>query len=643
MAGMIAKVFLSLLMFTSLAQATPAGLATVMSIYRDRQSAQQVIVRGYGVVVEINVIMPDHSTQRQYVIQTVSHLSQGGLDPGSFAYPLPASQRRTTPRLLVDLAVDNGNTRVFAHLSRQEPDPLFREIIQQTKTLPLIGSSFSESFRDRDLLVLAPGALPHRQIPAAVSLTYHYPSNKNPEIRFATLKLDDDWQMSHANGGIAIACPKSYPACAPEHLVSLSSDSKSPAAHTLSQRLIGLGAVNALYDSWLPFATNPGMSGLPVFRTDFMGRVVEILGLISGSSPLSHDTWLAKFEPMEMFAQFASEVNAAAARKEDPEIFLSEHFIWMMDRFSLTRVGQNGNFALLEAGFLDAGQAGSAPLRCSQGSGFRMDNGSGFRLDNGDLMCGGNFHHGQDFSTQLRGGQQELTAFMIVDNRLLTSFYPPTATGFGSYFELNNWQQSQKPYRLLEADQMQFGILSLNGKDQASLAVTQSMFTRFASPLYVFDTKAQSWSAKLRVTMLDKADPSRISVREDVSNLTLIPTFVSGVLSSVDVRIEGDLSGPLHKVIDYQHLRSDDSIFRLQQKVQTQSGEGILSLEGLLTSNPDFIRTPELTVQFPAEKQQGETPVMQLVISESDPEIKTLFLFTRGTKVFYFSVQKSDN
>lgn len=586
--------------------ATPAGLATVMSIYRNRETSKPVLVRGYGIVVEINLVLPGGRIERQYVIQTVSHLSQGGLDPGSRSSQIPENEIRKTPRLLIDLAVDQGNNRVFGHFMTQKFDPAFQEITKGKDVLPLIGSSYFESFRDRDLLILAPGSLPARQIPAAVSLTY-FANGAPPQIRFPPLRLEEDWRMSRLAGGLTIPCPKSYPACREESaLLSGASDLKTE----LAQRLSSSGFVKATYDAWIPVSTNPGMSGLPVFKSDTSGKVASVVGLVSGSSPQSFDTWLSEFDPVGLFRNYSSSPKSFMGSED---LSSAENFIWVMENYALARVGQNENFALQESGFeasLGKNEEGN-PLRCSHGSelrldhgsGFRIDNGSGFRVDNGDLVCGGGFHRGQDFQTQIRGGSPSQTAFMVMNSLNATMIYPPTASGFGAFFKEN---QNSKP------GDPNFKILSLDSQGQASLLLTEIEFSQFAQK--IFKKLGSIWTADLEIAEVNKTDASKMSVSESQGKVQLSPRFVEGKLRAVILRISGPRVGVIEREISYDNLRGQNSITLLLQKVQWAGGNGLLNLAGLLMQNPDSVAT-------------------------EDPRMKTLFVMSAGKTIFYFTVK----
>lgn len=630
--------FLFLFIAASFAQATPAGLAEVMSIYRDRQSGQEILVKGYGIVVEINLVMPDGHFERQYLIQTVSHVSQGGYENLHLSEPMPGDgEAHPVPKLLINIAKDEQNHRIFGHHSNVALEPEFKDVLKGEVPQPLIGSSFFESFRDRDLLILQTDHLPGKKIPAAVSLTYAQGNPKTPQsVKYRSLQLEDDWQRSRYEGGWTIVCPKVFPACTAEQKIEF----KDLPRGIFAQRLLKDGSARAEYDRWIPFATNPGMSGLPVFQTDAAGQTTGVLGLISGSSPQTRDAWLSGFDPQNLFERWISAVSSFQAQGKDYKVYGYGDFIWMMDQFSLNRVGKNlEGFTFQESGFLSS-QSSSAPFRCQHGSGFRIDNGSGFRIDNGDLICAGNFYHGQSFVTQLPGQKPRLTAFMMMDHPQMTLFFPPTATGFGYYFLQNNLDVYQKAYRVPPSNAMKFKVLSMKEDGSPSFFLTENEFKGFAKTIYNFVPSTQSWSADLEMTLLDKTLPQKFEMSEGRGRLVLKPLFERGLLVSVKVRIESPDLGIIEKVIEYQNLKLENSIAQLQQKVRISGGEGLLNLSGILMHNLDAVNSPDLDLELNQSKPKGDPSALVFRPSVGDRELKTVFSLSLGARIYYFTVRR---
>lgn len=608
--------------------AFPSGLAKVMSVYHDRETKEDLVISGYGLVVELKLVHSDGRTESQYVIQTVSHLSQGSYDTRPLTDPDAQGRRSPVPKLLAEIKTLDGKN-LFVHHRRTRINQIFSSLVEGKKTAPVIMSSYFENFRDADLLLLDV----QESLPVAVTIHIPTTGNEEPSSVVHPLQLPEDWMWSNVGENLSFPCPKSFRNCVPQKQIKAVGTAINP----MTKRLLSKGHINAEYDHWFPFVTDSGMSGLPVFEKTTSQSFSRVIGLISGSTPQTSDTWLTEFYPLRLYMRWDSAVESFQSRGESYQVYGWGDFIWMMSHQSLSRIGRNLN----GIGFQESRETpevnGLNRQRCNHGSGFRMDNGSGFRqdngsgfrMDNGESSCRPQWVRGQNFVTQQPGKSTSPTAMMIIDHPLLTLFLPPTATGMGYYFLQNNLDIRQQQFRVPLANRMQFNIFDTHG---ASLSKNE--FDRFAKTIYTSPNDGLHWEADLSISALDKSEADSVQISELPGKIKLTPHFKDSKLEKVEIEIKIADQEPLRKTIEYTNLQSENSIMSPFQNIDSQGKTATLGLAGILTHNPDFIDMPDLDMDVTVTSPRR----VQFHHSIGDEEIKTLFTLKKENIVYYMMV-----
>lgn len=607
--------------------ALPPGLARIHSVFTDRADGKPVLISGYGIVIEMSFKLPDGTEHSQFVIQTPSHLSQGGYDTGHASATSPDGSPKPVPKLLVELYLD-GEQKVFAHHSWTPLEKEFEPVVGGAVVQPLIASSYFESFRDLDLLIL-------EQVPknTPVVMKLSYTLNEagetlgTPGLKMWELNLADEWRWFRLSNTLAIPCPKSFASCTTDRFIQADGPIHSP----LSRRILNDGFVPGEYEFWVNFSAESGMSGLPVFKTDSNGTITGIVGLISGTDVHTGDTWLSQILPKVLFDRWIDAVRGFLQSNEIFKVYGFKDFIWMLSDGQLSRVGETMSGVRFQESKVD--DKFKSPRRCNRGSGFRMDNGSGFRFDTGESDCPTDLERGRTFLTQKPNERPHPTAFMVMDHSDLTLFFPPTATGMGYYFLQSDLDVIQQDLKIPADRAMQFKIVAQSESGDPTSSINAAEFGRFAKTIY--QPVGDTWQASLLATVVDR---SSATLTEKKAHVTLKPQFDSAQrLLSVSIHLQIEGGGSIQHKVDYANWSAKNSIANMYQNVKLKDCESLLNLEGLLMHNPDLMNIPDLDMTF-RNDVAVTADALEFVRNWGDPDLRTIFTLKSGSKVYYFSV-----
>lgn len=645
------KLLIIPLMLSSKAVALPTGIAEVYSTYTDTQTKEIYGIGGYGTVYKLNFALLDKPV---FVVQTASHLSQGGLF------------EEGVPRIAVRLPLKSGKT-ILAYPKSKSFSETLRGIVSGDELFPIIAGSYFANGKDSEVLILEPGEELEKELTHFVEMDISADnmgvSRINPEA-WALDPNDKTWRLKKIRDRVATICPTKFSTCA----IDDTTISSAPGDHRLFQLIGDLGLIQTEYD-WLIFSrTNQGMSGLPLIVSD--GESIDdraktgVLGAISSSSKISAETWVTYSDPANHYGQWLN-IRATSRSDSPPEWVGEQDIIWERVNGILRRRLTGLSHVYIEAeNSATSPVEGDAKSRCDNGGAFRFDNGGAFRFDNGSSLCDG------PVSADITSGFKVLRAdgsfynsnLLIIEHPSYTRIVAPTVAGmtlsqYTKDFELH-WRQQGLHTGMNFTEYLEderkvrwqpFKVLFNSFyKSETPTSADQEWLLKF-NPYakQLTSTKILKFTSPLGVAkVLRTRDGQNLS--KGKGQITLYPYVdVSDTLIGVFVHIHLEGKDLMRWVSFSQHPGLPaDQFFEPYIQVKLDGQPGMLELVGILTHNPDRMNIPELyptgrVVPVPQSALFVHQPLqysLELVKGDGDPSMCTIFTLHSEDATYYMYI-----
>lgn len=643
------------------AQALPQGIVEVYSAYTDVQNGNVKVVKGYGFIVKLVFDSTDAKGGHVFVIQTVSHLSQGGLGPDRL------------PRTAVKFKLNNGREVV----GRYGLAPLATELGPVTNGIEseamLLGSRFS-NVKDSELLIIDPGYRDRAHISELIEIGVERGQIISYEMKIdpsTMLESKDGWRVKKIRKDLGIICPVEFKSCSVDDGAVLGAGPMNHFSHLIKVE----GYIQTEYD-WLVFTrTEQGMSGLPV--VSFMesasnaghvkrfksGLVGSVMGAISSSSRQSDETWATFLDPL---ADFLSWMNAGgqSSALADVRVIGAEKVFWELEAGILRRklIGENHIYVEWSPDALP--DLNSAPKgRCENGGAFRHDNGGDLPGDPCGVTKMATGKGG--FKIADSTGRFSKSNLLIMSHPAHTRIVPATVAGMA----LSHYTKAFDSARLRAGGYA--GMTFTEYTDEVR-SVRWDPFRELYDSFY---RRAPVTGEDRDFLARQKVDVADLVVEKFTGQLNVSKVLRNGGAQVVSdaraqleilsvIRKDGELAGSFfklsfegHEISRWISFSEDRDIFRGEIQtfapyviVRFKGKPASLELAGMLSHNPDRMNIPDLRLNHvraitPAELPAGlKTPVhkfFEMKKIDGDVSIKTVFSLQTENETFYFSLAAS--
>jgi hypothetical protein len=591
----------------------PPGVVEVYSAYTDLTTHKVKIIRGYGIIIKLTFHEPG-GTKSIRLIQTVSHLSQGGLKESG------------VPRVGVRLQLANGQ-QVMAHYSEYKLSEELRPALQGATPEPLLFSSYFANSKDSEILIVDPSHPLANQLVDFAEIVLQDGRALSLETKLDLKHLPSGWRLKQIRPGLTILCPVTFPHCAGDDQPVRASGTKSYMATRIGEG----GFIQTEYD-WLFFTrVDRGMSGLPILLNK------SLFSMISSSSAVTAETWGLFLMPVDMFQKWAQS-RFKSQNLEGYKVFSETYCYWELDNGAIRRRLTGEHHEYLEW------------------SPARDENGNAFRFDNGDGVAGSDFGRG-GFQVVNSNGKFSKSSLLVMSHPKYTRIVPPTVAGMAlshyvkefdynriaqglygglSYIEYKDDERQVEWSHFKELFTRFYRAISLSAADKGWLAAHNPYHSRFN------DLQVQKFTSELSVTTLETETKGHLTLYNYVNHSG---KFI-GVFFVLEIQGE-----KISHWVSFSHVDGVGGAFAPFIPVLFKGQTAQLELSGMLTHNPDRINIPDLTgrgatrpirpEEIPPGLDKKVDQWMDLEPFDGEIMLKTVFSLTLPGATYYLSVPAS--